>query len=107
MKFTVIQAAAFGLILTGCNTTPLTAVSYKEQQQLTRKFLDNCHKAGAKPGTQAEKDCFAQEVRAEQYKRGKNAHMLQEYIEMQKASAGRRVTCQSMGGYGMVTTNCY
>lgn len=91
------------LAIAGCQTTPLTAVSYQEQQTIINQILARCHKAGAKQGTQAEKDCFVQEVHAEQYKRSRNAHMLQQYIELQKASAANRATCVQAGNM----VHCY
>ncbi len=95
------------IVLAGCNTTPIENMSYADQQKLAKQITERCRLAGAKAGTQAGDQCFVQEARAEQYRRGQNKAMVDQYIQAQLRGGHSRVTCQSMGGYGMVTTNCY
>lgn len=65
------------LFVAGCQTKPLTALTYAEQTQMINQILAKCAKQGVKSGTQEEKDCFKQEVYAEQYRRGQNARTLE------------------------------
>ncbi len=95
------------LAVAGCQTKPIEAMNYAELQNLGKQIGIKCAKQGLKPNTPAFRQCVTIEANAENYNRARNAHMIQQYIELQKASAANRATCVSTGGYGMVTTNCY
>ncbi len=88
-----------GLGVAGCQTQPVETMSYADQQKLISQILDRCPAEGARAGTPAEKDCFAQEVRAEQYKRTLRRQAW--------ASLGSSASCTAITNGDTQTLNCY
>ncbi|MEN5279016.1 hypothetical protein ABE527_18980 [Brucella sp. TWI432] len=92
-----IAVIACILAVAGCQTKPIEAMNYAELQTLGKQIGVKCAKQGLKPNTQAFQQCVSIEANAENYNRARNAHMVQQYIELQKASAANRATCVQTG----------
>lgn len=97
----------------GCQTQPVETMSYADQQKFVVQTLNRCHAEGAKAGTPAEKQCFFQEVSAEDYRRSQNLrsiHAIGASLKyMGDASAAQQqntVSCISNRFGNTTTTNC-
>jgi hypothetical protein len=110
--YPIFLAAA---ILAGCQSKPVSEMSYAEVKQYGAELIARCKAEGAKPGAETQA-CINQEARADEAKR-QNAAATRQAVGMalagaslsygQSLQANRPATCYTSGyGYG-ITTTCY
>ncbi|AQS41001.1 MAG: Hypothetical protein BHV28_02790 [Candidatus Tokpelaia hoelldobleri] len=102
-----------GLVLQGCQTKSITEMSYPEQMKLAEVIKNKCVGYGLKVDSLQFRQCFEQEVRAEELGRLRRRQAWQNFSEQQdrlavaRESARQPSSCTSTVWGSTVRTNCW
>lgn len=58
-------------ILSGCDTRPLNELNYAEQQEIIKKFANNCASSGVTENSPQYRNCIQTEINAENARRSR------------------------------------
>lgn len=80
MTYKMLAAlAVIGLAACQSVAPPISSLSYSEKVKLLRVLQDRCYKQGVKAGTEEEKTCIKAEVDAENFRRGQQHQVAQDF----------------------------
>lgn len=116
MRWVLVVAGVLGLA--GCNSTPVSELSYPEVQAIAKRIDQTCLKEGGPANSQGYNLCIRHYVQREHATRASNRQRQQafaqalgeagqNYSRQQQAIANRRVNCTSNAIGTTVYTNCY
>lgn len=104
MKYLV---AALAVVLVGCETAPISSLSYTDQKKVAQEAAYRCFEQGIRPDSPEIKPCVLAELRAEDYRRAQNLQSRRAVGQaMMAASASQQRTVHTSCNRFGTMVNC-